>query len=130
MIGAVTHSEGEMMQNQKAGIGRTLLAELSRGTAMNAAMLLTSRLLGFGWNGGGFLVNPELQSPKLIAVWTQLKPLPLVADKPAPIIVGLVLFAVTHAFPYRWQLDRRMTANNPLPHPAITFALTSNHCDV
>jgi len=41
-------------------------------------MLLTFRLLGFGWNGGGILLSSPIQSQKLIAVWTQLEPLPLV----------------------------------------------------
>jgi hypothetical protein len=65
-------------------------------------MLLTFRLLGFGWEGGGVLLNPALQSPKLIAVWTQLEPLPLVVAQPAPIIIGLFCFALGHAYIYRW----------------------------
>ena len=65
-------------------------------------MLLTFRLLGFGWDGGGILLDPSVQSPKLIAVWTQLEPLPLVVSRPAPIILGLILFGVGHAFVYRW----------------------------
>ena len=40
--------------------------------AMNVAMLLTFRLIGFGWNGDGILLDPNRQSPKLIAVWTQM----------------------------------------------------------
>jgi hypothetical protein len=41
-------------------------------------------LIGFGWNGGGILLDPSVQSPKLIAVWTKLEPLPLVVNAPAP----------------------------------------------
>ncbi len=81
---------------------KTLLAGLTGGFALNLTMLLTFRLLGFGWKGGGILLDPTIQSPKLIAVWTKLEPLPLVVNSPAPIIAGLMLFAIAHAFMYRW----------------------------
>jgi hypothetical protein len=80
---------------------RTLLAGFAGGMTMNIVMLLTFRLLGFGWNGGGILLSSPSQSQKLIAVWTQMEPLPLVVANPAPIIIGLVLFGVGHAFIYR-----------------------------
>lgn len=80
---------------------RTILAGLAGGMTLNIAMLLTFRLLGFGWNGGGILLSSPIQSPKLVAVWTQLEPLPLVVANPAPIIVGMVLFGIGHAFIYR-----------------------------
>ena len=70
--------------------------------ALNLVMLLTFRLLGFGWNGGGILLDPSLQSPKLIAVWTQIEPLPLVVSQPVPIILGLVLFSIGHAIIFQW----------------------------
>jgi hypothetical protein len=85
----------------KASLLRTLLAGLAGGLALNLMMLLTFRLIGFGWNGDGFLLNPAIQSRKLIAVWTRLEPLPLVVANPLPIVVGLVLFGVLHAFIYR-----------------------------
>ena len=85
-----------------SSITRTILAGLAGGGALNLAMLLTFRVLGFGWKGGGILLDPAWQSPKLIAVWTRLEPLPLVVANPAPIIVGLMLFGVGHAFIYRW----------------------------
>jgi hypothetical protein len=69
---------------------------------MNLVMLLTFRAIGFGWSGDGILLTSPIQSQKLIAVWTTLEPLPLVAVSPAPIIAGLVLFAIGHAFIYRW----------------------------
>jgi hypothetical protein len=81
---------------------RTVTAGLAGGLALNLAMLLTFRLLGFGWQGGGILLDPAWQSEKLIAVWTELLPLPLVVAKPAPIIMGLFLFGMVHAFIYRW----------------------------
>ncbi len=80
---------------------KTVVAGLAGGMTMNIVMLLTFRLLGFGWNGGGILLSSPIQSPKLIAVWTQLEPLPLVVANPAPIIIGMVLFGIGHAFIYR-----------------------------
>jgi hypothetical protein len=86
----------------KPSFSRTLLAGLAGGAALNGVMLLTFRLIGFGWNGGGILLDPALQSAKLIAVWTQLEPLPLVVHAPAPIVIGMLLFGIGHAFVYRW----------------------------
>lgn len=88
--------------------GRLLLAGLAAGLALNAVMLLTFRLIGFGWDGGGILLDPARQSPKLIAVWTTLEPLPRVVTEPLPIIVGLMLFGLLHAWLYaalapRWS---------------------------
>lgn len=85
----------------KASRGRTLLAGLAAGLALNLMMCLTFRLIGFGWDGDGFLLNPAIQSGKLIAIWIELEPLPLVVTKPAPIILGLMLFGLLHAFIYR-----------------------------
>lgn len=81
---------------------RVLAAGLAGGLAMNLVMLMTFRLIGFGWSGGGVLLTSPMQSRKLIAVWTQLEPLPLVVSNPAPIIAGLLLFGIGHAVVYRW----------------------------
>ncbi|WP_197326473.1 hypothetical protein [Ralstonia solanacearum] len=81
---------------------RTLVAGLAGGLTLNVAMLLTFRLIGFGWRGGGFLLTSPTQSRKLIAVWTQLEPLPLIVANPAPMIAGLMLFGVAHAAIYGW----------------------------
>lgn len=80
---------------------RTLVAGLAGGMTMNIVMLLTFRAIGFGWNGGGILLSSPIQSPKLIAVWTTLEPLPLVVVSPAPIIIGMMLFGIVHSFIYR-----------------------------
>ena len=80
---------------------RMIFAGLAGGMTMNVAMLLTFRLIGFGWSGDGILLSSPIQSPKLIAVWTKLEPLPLVVVNPAPIIIGMVLFGIGHAFIYR-----------------------------
>lgn len=81
---------------------RTLLAGVAGGFAMNVAMLLTFRLIGFGINADGILLNPSVQSSKLIAVWTTIEPLPLVVNRPIPIILGIILFGMVHAYLYRW----------------------------
>lgn len=81
---------------------RTLIAGFAGGMIMNLVMLLTFRAIGFGWNGGGILLTSSIQSQKLIAVWTKLEPLPLIVANPAPIISGLVLFGIGHAFVYKW----------------------------
>ncbi len=81
---------------------RTLVAGFAGGMTMNLVMLLTFRAIGFGWNGDGILLTSPIQSQKLIEVWTKLEPLPLIIANPAPIISGLVLFGIGHAFIYRW----------------------------
>jgi hypothetical protein len=81
---------------------RTILAGIAGGLSMNIVMLLTFRLIGFGWNGGGILLESPEQSRKLIAVWTEIEPLPLVVYNPAPIMIGIVLFGIIHAYLFRW----------------------------
>lgn len=86
----------------KPAHGKTLLAGIAGGLAMNITMLLTFRLLGFGWDGDGILIKSASQSQKLVDVWTELEPLPLVVNRPAPIIIGIILFGIIHAYIYRW----------------------------
>lgn len=81
---------------------RTVIAGVAGGMAMSIAMLLTFRLIGFGWNADGILLHPEWQSPKLIAVWTKMEPLPLIITQPPIMILGMVLFGVGHSIIYRW----------------------------
>lgn len=69
---------------------------------MNLSMFLTFRVLGLGMHGGGILLNPAIQSPKLIAVWTTLRPLPRVVTHPFWMGIGVFLMAIGHAFIYRW----------------------------
>ena len=59
-------------------------------------------MIGFGLNGDGILLNSPIQSQKLVAVWTTLEPLPLIAVNPVPIVLGLFVFGIGHAFIYRW----------------------------
>ena len=77
---------------------RLLLAGLAGGLSLNLSMILTFRVVGFGWDGGGVLLDPTLQSPKLVAVWTELEPLPKVYADPVPIVVGLFGFGVVTPF--------------------------------
>ncbi len=58
---------------------------------MNLVMLLTFRVIGFGWNGDGILLSSSIQSQKLVAVWTTLEPLPLIVANPVPIVLGLIV---------------------------------------
>lgn len=80
---------------------RTVLAGIAGGVTLNATMVLTFRVVGFGWNGGGILLDPSIQSSKLVAVWTGLEPLPKVYADPAPIVLGLLGFGIAHAVVYR-----------------------------
>jgi hypothetical protein len=80
---------------------KIILAGLAGGGAMNLAMLLTFRTIGFGWNGKGILLTSPMQSHKLIAVWTEIEPLPLVVNTPLPVIAGMLLFGIVHAYIYR-----------------------------
>jgi hypothetical protein len=86
----------------RAPIGRTLLGGLAAGLAVNLAILLTFRLVGFGLDAHGILLNPSLQSQKLIALWTVIEPLPLIVTHPVAMALGFVALAVLHAFVYRW----------------------------
>jgi hypothetical protein len=81
---------------------KTVLAGIAGGMTFNLAMLFTFRAIGFGWDGQGILITAAMQSPKLIAVWTSLQPLPMIVANPAPIIGGIVLFGIGHAFVYCW----------------------------
>jgi hypothetical protein len=81
---------------------RTLLAGVAGGCAINLVMLMTFRFFGLGTDGKGILLNPEFQIRKLIAVWTELEPLPLVVNRPLPIILGIIGFGIVHAYLYRW----------------------------
>ena len=80
---------------------KMLLTALAGWAGLNVAMLLTFRLIGFGLDGHGILMNPQTQSAKLIAVWSELTPLPRIVAQPASMIAGLFGFAFLHAVIYR-----------------------------
>lgn len=81
---------------------RTIIAGIISGIAVNIAGFLTFGLLGMGLNYDGILLKPGLQNEKIIAVWTQIEPLPLAVTAPAIIALGYLLLAVAYAFVYRW----------------------------
>ncbi|MFO8082017.1 MAG: hypothetical protein R6V07_17185 [Armatimonadota bacterium] len=84
------------------GRARTIVAAgIAGGAAANLAMFLTFRLLGMGLQGGGILLDPTVQSEKLIAVWTQLEPLPRVVTQPILMGLGILAFGVLHAYIYQ-----------------------------
>lgn len=93
---------------------------------MNAVMLLTFRLLGFGWNGNGILLESPSQSKKLIAVWTEIEPIPLVVNNPAPIIIGIILFGIVHAYLFGWLSGvwPKGIFNRGLRFAGIVFVMT------
>jgi hypothetical protein len=51
---------------------RSLIAGFLGGITLNLVMLLTFRLLGFGFDGNGILLEPSIQSSKLIAIGQKL----------------------------------------------------------
>lgn len=110
----------------RGGFGKTLLAGLAGGTAFGASMLLTFRMTGFGWEGDGVLLDPAIQSAKLIAVWTTLEPLPLVISNPVAIFPLLALVCVGHAFVYRWLSPSWPAgiAARALRYGGLTFFMT------
>jgi hypothetical protein len=51
----------------KTSLFKPVFAGFAVGVTLNLVMLLTFRMLGLGWNGGGILLNPSIQSEKLIS---------------------------------------------------------------
>lgn len=85
---------------------KTLVAGLLGGLAFWVVTFLTFVLLGSGLDqASGPLVDPALQSPKLLAVWTEIEPLPLFATAPLLILAVYIAFALGHAFLFRSVQD-------------------------
>ena len=42
----------------RASFPRTIVAGLEGSVALNLVMVMTFRLIGFGWQGGGILLDP------------------------------------------------------------------------
>lgn len=85
-----------------SGVSRTALAGIAGGVAFGVVGILTFVLIGSGLDHrSGPLFDPSLQSPKVIAVWTQIEPLPLFQTKPHVMLLGYVLFGIGHAFLFR-----------------------------
>lgn len=87
-------------------LGRTVLAGLAGGLAFVLGTSLTFALLGGSQRGQtGLLFDPASQSPKVIAVWKEIEPLPRVIESPLLILGGFVLFGLVYAFVYRAVSD-------------------------
>jgi hypothetical protein len=83
-------------------VPRTIVAGLIGGLAFVLGTSLTFALLGGSRRGQtGLLFDPATQSPKVIAVWKEIEPLPRVIESPLIILGGFVLFAIAFAFVYR-----------------------------
>jgi hypothetical protein len=86
----------------KTSITRTVLAGLAGGLALALTNFLTFGLLGGSRRGQtGLLFDPATQSPKVIAVFKDIEPLPVIVTRPYLILAGFVVFAVGHALLYR-----------------------------
>src|SRR5262245_27894843 len=86
----------------KATVIRTILAGLAGGLALALTNFLTFGLLGGSRRGQtGLLFDPATQSPKVIAVYKDIEPLPVIITRPYLILAGFVVFAIGHALLYR-----------------------------
>ncbi|MFI5956169.1 hypothetical protein [Cryptosporangium sp. NPDC051539] len=83
-------------------LARTLAAGCAGGLAFVLATFLTFGLLGGSRRGHqGLLFDPDTQSPKVIAVWKALDPLPRIIETPVLVLAGLIVFGVCYALLYR-----------------------------
>ena len=85
----------------KVPLARIVFAGLVGGGAFDLAVFLTFGLFGTGLNQKGILLDSSIQSPKLVAVWTQIQPLPLLVTNPGLILAGFFVFSMGHAFIYQ-----------------------------
>lgn len=84
------------------GIVRTFVAGIVGGLAFVLGVFLTfAQLSGSRPGQTGPLFDPATQSPKVIAVWKEIEPLPRTLETPVVIVGGLVLFGIAYAFVYR-----------------------------
>ncbi len=86
---------------ERPGLRRTVAAGVAGGIAFAAGTIGTFVLLGSGLDHRGLLFDPQLQSAKLIAVWTEMRPLPLFVTAPHLILGAYLLLGVGHALLYR-----------------------------
>jgi hypothetical protein len=79
-------------------LSRTVLAGIAAGAVFALSTFVTFVLIGSGLDQqSGPLFDPARQSAKVLAVWTELQPLPLFVTKPHLMLLGYVLFGVGHA---------------------------------
>jgi hypothetical protein len=86
----------------KTPIVRTVLTGAAAGVALCLVNFLTFGLLGGSHRGQtGLLFNPATQSPKVIAVYKTIEPLPFIVTRPYLILAGFLAFAIGHTLLYR-----------------------------
>ncbi|WP_214322930.1 hypothetical protein [Nonomuraea sediminis] len=86
----------------KPSLTRTALGGLTGGVALCAGLYVTFARFGCSSRGEtGLLFDPATQSPKLIAIWKDIEPLPLLVDHPLVILAGYFAFATGYSFVYR-----------------------------
>src|SRR5262245_37987186 len=86
----------------RPGIIRTVIGGLVGGLAFVLGLLLTfAQFSGSRRGQTGLLFDPATQSPKVIAVWKEIEPLPRTLETPLVVVGGLVLFGLAYAFVYR-----------------------------
>jgi len=82
--------------------GRTVIAGIAGGITMYLAMFLTFTIVGgVSQEGGGLILGASMQSQKLVAVYTDLEPLPRIFTDPLVMLGGVVGFGVVYAGVYR-----------------------------
>ncbi|MEA3399740.1 MAG: hypothetical protein U9R79_00710 [Armatimonadota bacterium] len=86
----------------RRGVTTAVAAGVTGGVMANLAMLLTFRVLGMALTGEGILLDPAVQSRKLIGVWTELQPLPRVVTHPVLMGLGAIGLSVVRAWIYLW----------------------------
>ena len=81
---------------------RTVVAGGAGGLAFALGTFLTFGLLGGSRRGHqGLLFDPDTQSPKVIAVWKVLEPLPRIIETPALLLAGLLVFGFGYTLLFR-----------------------------
>lgn len=68
---------------------------------LGGAALIIGLIVFFG-PVQGILSDPAIQSPKMIAVFTEIEPLPRVGTQPWAVAIGFILLGVIHGLVFAW----------------------------
>lgn len=90
-----------MFRKKKYPLGKVIAAGILAGLAAFFVMFLTFDQIGNA-GGTGILINSEVQSAKLLSVWTIMEPLPKVTTQPGLMILIFALLGIVHATLYKW----------------------------
>src|SRR5262245_33985390 len=97
-----TASDSQEDRPMRPTISKTVLGGVAGGAVFCVGTFVTFVLIGSGLDRrSGPLVDPSKQSPKLMAVFTAIEPLPLFETAPFLIMLAYVVFGVGHAFLFR-----------------------------